>query len=139
MTAVVALRNDFVIFSCFWMKTESALVRAERPWTAAMPVPEHTYVNQGVVLESQKRAVYEPMSARKIRNGSKITRKLRSQTTKQRCSWKDVRALAQPAERTDGERNTMMRSRLTMKASKRIVLMRYRDVLIKLNAEATLA
>ena len=30
-TATVELRNDFVILSCFWMKTLSPLVRPDRP------------------------------------------------------------------------------------------------------------
>lgn len=38
-TATVALKNDLVIFSCFSMKTVSALVRFERPSTEATPVP----------------------------------------------------------------------------------------------------
>ena len=58
LTAVVALRNDLVILSCFWMKTVSALVRADRPWTAAMPVPGHTHTSIREGGERRKRVVY---------------------------------------------------------------------------------
>ena len=79
LTAVVALKNDLLILSCFRMKTESPFVRPARPLTEAMPVPA-TPIRGRLVRDYSPRSVYEPMSARKIRNGSKITRRLRSQT-----------------------------------------------------------
>lgn len=54
-TTTVELRNDLVILSCFCMKTVSAFVRSERPWTAATPVP--AIANQGTFFMVRQESV----------------------------------------------------------------------------------
>src|SRR5216684_287080 len=83
-TATVELRNDFVIISCFRMKTLSPLAMPDRPWTAAIPVPAKPTPNQRTFIHGTSKRAYEPTSASQIMKGSRITRYLRSQITKHR-------------------------------------------------------